>query len=94
MTACHTGKRLAEDILFLVRHHETGGTKRADLLRNADSISFFHVNLPYYFIRNGLEDTQKRCLWGFKRLSKDMQKVVAKFHYPDKELDALVRIFL
>ncbi len=94
MTACNTGKRLADDILFLVRHHENGGTRCADILRDADSISFFHVNLPYYFIRNGLEETKKRCLWGYKKLSKDMQKVVAKFNYQDKELDALVRIFL
>ena len=94
MIACHTDKKLAEDVLFLVRHHETGGTKRADLLRNADSISFFHVNVPHYFIRNGLEDTQERCLWGFKRLSGDMQKVVAKFNYQDKELKALITTWL
>ena len=94
MTACNTDKRLADDILFLVRHHENGGTTRADILRDADSISFFHVNLPYYFTRNGLEDTKKRWLWGFKKLSKDMQKVVAEFNYQDKELDAIVRFFL
>jgi len=57
-------KELIDDVLFLVRHHETGGDGRVIVLRDADSISFFHVNLAYYFIRNGLEETKKRCLLG------------------------------
>jgi hypothetical protein len=64
MKECSISKKIAADILFLVCHHETGGTKRVDILRDADIISFFHVNLLYYFIRNGVEETKKRYLWG------------------------------
>ena len=60
-------KELREEIFYLVNHHETGGNKRANLLKNADSLSFFQVNLPYYFIRNNLGETKKRCVWGYHR---------------------------
>jgi len=60
MKECSISKRLADDIFSLVRCHETGNTKRIDILRNADSISFFDVNLHHYFIRNSPEETKKR----------------------------------
>ena len=91
MKECNISKKLADDIFFLVRHHETGGTKRVDILRDADSISFFHVNLPYYFIRNGVEETKKRCLWGYRKLPENLKRAVAEFDYQNKELELLVR---
>ena len=94
MKECNISKKLADDVVFLVCHHETGGTRRIDILRDADSISFFHVNLPYYFLRNGIEETKRRCLWGYKKLPKNMQEVVAKFNYNDKELESLVMAWI
>ena len=91
MKECSISTKLADDIFFLVCHHETGGTKRVDILRDADSISFFHVNLPYYFIRNGIEETKERCLWGYRKLPDNLKKVVAEFDYQNKELELLVR---
>ena len=91
MEECDISKRLADDIFSLVRYHETGNTKRIDILRDVDSISFFHVNLPYYFIRNGAEETKKRCLWGYRRLSGYLKRIVSEFVYHNKELEALVK---
>ncbi len=91
MEECNISKRLADDIFSLVRYHETGNTKRIDILRDADSISFFHVNLPHYFIRNGAEETKKRCLWGYSRLSVHLKSIVPEFVYRNKELKELVR---
>jgi len=91
MKECGISKRLADDIFSLVRYHETGNTKCIDILRDADSISFFHVNLPCYFIRNGAEETKKRCLWGYRRLSDHLKSIVSEFVYHNKELEALVR---
>ena len=72
-------------------HHETGGSKRVDILRDADSISFFQVNLPDYFIRNGVEETRKRYLWGYRKLPDNLKRIVAEFDYQNKELESLVR---
>ena len=83
-------KELREEIFYLVNHHETGGNKRANLLKNADSISFFQVNLPYYFIRNNLDETKKRCVWGYHRLPANLRKIVSRFSYNDKRITLLV----
>jgi len=92
MKECSISKKLTDDIFFLVCHHERGGTRRVDMLRDADSISFFHVNLPYYFIRNSVEETKKRCLWGYRKLPDNLKRVLTDFDYQNKELESLVRI--
>lgn len=53
----------------LVRLHEVGGCPRSDLLKDADSLSYFDTNLPLYFQREGWAETKRRSLWGFRRLS-------------------------
>ena len=94
MKGCNVRKELIDDIYSLVSHHETGGNKRADVLRDADSISFFHVNLPYYFVRNGIKETKRRCLWGYRKLPRNLQEVMVKFNYKNKELESLVRAWI
>ena len=84
-------KELREEIFYLVNHHETGGNKRANLLKNADSLSFFQVNLPYYFIRNNLDETKKRCVWGYHRLPANLRKIVSRFSYNDERITLLVK---
>ncbi len=91
MKKCNIGKELIDDVFFLVRHHETGCEKKVNVLKDADSISFFHVNLPYYFFRNDVKETKKRCLWGYKKLPDNLKGIVAKFNYKDKKLGSLVR---
>jgi len=91
MRECNISEKLVADVLFLVRHHETGGDRRADVLRNADSISFFHVNLPYYFLRNSVAETKRRLLWSYKKLPDNLKRVVAEFDYQNRELKLLIR---
>ncbi len=94
MKGCSVRKELIDDVFFLVSLHEIGGDRRVDVLSDADSISFFHVNLPYYFVRNGVKETEKRCLWGYKKLPKNLQELVVKFNYKDKKLGPLVRTWI
>jgi len=74
----------------LIVNHETGGDKRSDILKYADSISFFNVNLEYYFERNAEEETKNRCIWGLERLPKTLQKQVFDFEYDNKRLNSLM----
>ena len=94
MNECDISKELTNAVFPMVLHHETGGDERSDILRDADSISFFDVNLPFYFARNGAEETKKRCLWGYGKLTENLRNVVVNFSYEDKKLDSLVRSFL
>jgi hypothetical protein len=92
MQACDIDKKMINEVFFLVRHHETGGTDQVDILKDADSISYFDVNLPFYFIRNNLKETTRRCLWGYKRLSDQGKKIVAELNYQNKEIKSLVKV--
>lgn len=92
MTECHLDEKIRDDVCQLVRRHETGGNERTDLLKNADAISFFEVNLPLYYARNNSEEVQRRCLWGLKRLSLRLKKVVAGFSYKNEQLASLMRV--
>jgi len=92
MQACDIDEKMLDEVFFLVRHHETGGTDRVDILKDADSISYFDVNLPHYFLRNNLKETKRRCLWGYKRLSDKGKKIVAELNYQNKEIESLLKV--
>jgi hypothetical protein len=81
---------LTREVHHLVCRHEVGGDPRADLLADADSISYFDVNLPLYHARNSREETLRRCLWGYERLSPRARSIVAQLRQPSDELEALV----
>ncbi len=66
---CGIDGAVAQEACRLVERHETGGDPRSDVLKDADSLSYFDVNLPLYFAREGREATLRRCIWGIRRLS-------------------------
>jgi len=76
-------------VIDLVRRHETGGTPDADILKDADSLSFFRVNLPLYFLRHTPEETTFRIRWGYARLSPRARSLVNTFRYQDPQLQTL-----
>jgi len=80
-----------EDACLLVQNHEFGGIPRADLLKDADSLSYFEVNLPHYFKREGLEETKRRCLWGLRRLSDKHRALVNQIKYSEPHLNRLLK---
>ncbi len=84
-------KAVREEVFRLVCLHETGGDERSDLLRVADSLSFFEVNLPHYSVRHSREANFQRGIWGYKRLTADAREIVKKFRYADEPLNALVQ---
>ena len=66
---CGVENAIVKEACRLVKLHEVGGDPRSDLLRDADSISFFQVNMSLYYQREGWEETMRRCIWGYRRLS-------------------------
>jgi len=82
---------LIHDACELVKHHEFGGDPQSDLLREADSLSYFETNLPHYFKREGWTETKRRCVWGLQRLSDENRKKVLDINYPDKQLALLIQ---
>jgi len=84
-------KTIRDKVSNLVTHHEFGGNPEANILKEADSISYFDVNLPLYFQRNSKKETEFRITWGYQRLSDGAKSVVRNFSYDNIELDALFR---
>ena len=91
MKDCGVLPDIASEVYLLVYRHETGGDPRVDLIKNVDSISYFHVNLPLYYQREGREETKRRCIWGYGRLSARGKKIVESMTYADEKLTELLQ---
>ena len=89
--AYHLEEDLIDDVSRIVSRHETGGDARSDLIREADALSFFDVNLPLFYEREGWKRALRRCLWGYKRLSKETKRKVREFLYDDDEINSLIK---
>ena len=90
LTECSINKAISLEACSLVSLHEIGGNANADLLMNVDSISYFDVNLPLYFQREGLEETKRRSAWGYKRLSERGKEIVKKLKYNEEILTRMM----
>ena len=81
---------IADEVYRLVCRHEVGGDAQSDLLKDADSISYFDVNLPLYYARHGWAESKRRCLWGCRRLSPRMRRYLRGISHHDASIDALL----
>ncbi len=88
---CGAAKSMVDEACRLVTFHETGHDARADLLKDADAISYFAVNMPLYYEREGWEETKRRCIWGYRRLSARMKKIAKDITYEDETLTRLLK---
>ncbi len=91
---CDVPEAVTAEACRLVRLHEVGGDPRADLLRDADSLSYFDVNLPLYHAREGDDETLRRCIWGIRRLSPHARELLRKMRQPDPHLRTIVTLAL
>jgi hypothetical protein len=91
LSECGVGdEALTREVERLVCAHEVGGDPRSDLLKDADSLSYFDVNLPLYYERHGWEETRRRCVWGYRRLSEPARSIAADLAYASDELKRLI----
>ena len=79
LNRCAMPNNVVQEACRLVAMHEFGGDKYSDLLKDADSLSFFHNNLFYYKKREGEDEVKRRILWGLRRLSKRALEVLPNF---------------
>ena len=88
---CQVEQSVVDKACRLVERHEVGGDPDSDLLKDADSISYFEVNMPLYFQREGYEETLKRCIWGYQRLSPKMKEICRNITYPQLSLVKILK---
>jgi len=91
LNKCGVAKSIVDEACRLVTLHEVGGDPRSDQLKDADSISYFEVNIPWYYQREGREETKRRCRWGYQRLSVRMKAVVKTITHEDESIARLLK---
>ena len=87
---CGVADHIQDEACRLVERHEVGGDPSSDLLKDADSISSFDINMPFYYEREGWEETKRRCIWGYHRLSLRMKEVASGITFEDDTLTSLL----
>ncbi len=91
LTECDLEWDIVNETCRLVAAHEVGGDPRSDVLKDADSISYFDVNLPLYYEREGWTETKRRSRWGYRRLSPRAKEIVKHICYEEDMLMRLLR---
>ncbi len=78
-------KKLIDRVKMLVSRHEEGGTHDQNLLKDADSISFFENNISYFLEHKiheaGKENVIKKFKWMYQRITSKNAKKIAKPYY-------------
>jgi hypothetical protein len=87
---CGVEEAIASEACRLVCLHEVGGDPDANLLRDADSLSYFDVNLPFYYQREGYEESLRRCVSGVRLITPGSRQYLTGMHQ-GSELQKLIR---
>jgi len=82
---------LIKEILRLISHHEEGGWDEADLLRDADSLSFLEINVPFFISRIPKElskkEVKEKFNYMFMRIGSKKVREIAKPFYKKAMFD-------
>jgi len=90
LNECGVAGNIVDEACRLVQVHEVGGDPSSDLLKDADSISYFDVNLSLYYQREGWTETKRRSLWGYRRLSARARKIVENINYGEEAMSRML----
>ena len=78
---------------MLVSKHEEGGNDDQNLLKDADSVSFFETNISLFLTKHvqdvGKEKVREKFDWMYKRITSEKAKQIARPWYEEaiKNLD-------
>lgn len=83
------------DVAKLISHHEHGGWKEADILRDADSLSFLEINVDYFLTlipeKLTKDEVREKFDIMYTRIGSEQAKQLAKPYY-GKAIDRLNKI--
>ena len=78
---------MSEKVHHLVAHHETGGDFETDLLKDADSLSFFQTNVDLFVtvkvVESSVDKVRNKFTWMFERISNPKAKEFCRPLYED-----------
>ena len=90
LTGLNFNKDFIGKISYLVENHEVGGDADANILCDADSISYFNDGFDKYLERNGLERTKNKVSFMYSRASDRASNIIKSLDYSNPELKKIV----
>jgi len=80
-------KKIIQRVKMLISKHEVGGDDDQNLLKDADSLSFFENNTEYFIKKlvpiMGAEKIREKMDWMFNRISSEKAKKIAYTWYKE-----------
>ena len=70
-------KEMVQKVYYLISHHEEGGSHEANILKDADSISFFENNLALH-AKLSPKTLRKKIEWMYRRITSPEAKKICK----------------
>lgn len=83
-------KEFISRVYGLVEKHEVGGSPEIDLLKDADSITFFKFDIYLYLEDNNPEKTKGKIKFMYGRLSDKAKETIKNLKYNSEEVRELV----
>lgn len=81
----HADAKLIKKVKHLVSKHEVGGDEAQNILKDADSLSFFETNAPRFateYVKTlGKDKIKQKLNWMFERITSEQAKNWAKPMY-------------
>ncbi len=84
-------KETIKKVKSLIEKHEVGGEGDVEILKEADSITFFEYNLPFYRKSHTLQETKDKIKFMYGRLSKKAKQLINQIKFKDHGIDELFK---
>jgi len=85
-------KSFADEVYSLISKHEIGGNNDQNLIKDADSLSFYENNVDFFLTKQvqkiGKDKVKDKFNWMYQRITSDKAKQIAKGWY----LEALQKL--
>ena len=87
MREAKNSSEIIERVKMLVSRHEEGGNDDQNLLKDADSVSFFETNISLFLTKHvqdvGKEKVREKFDWMYNRITSEKAKQIARPWYKE-----------
>ncbi len=74
----------------MITNHEVGGDEEANILRDADSLTFFNFDINFYYAEREYQKTKDKVRFMYSRLSEKAKNLVEVIEDQNFEIKKLI----
>ena len=83
--------KFIKKVEYLIQNHEIGGDSEVNILRDADSISFFEDNINIFLETHNHDQYVEKITSMYNRVGKEAKKIIRGFSFQDKEVEKILK---